>query len=254
MKEKPILFSTPMVQAILEGSKTMTRRVVRELKNYLPETWERAVPHNMYDTPYLKIPYQEFNDVIGGRYLCPHGEVGDRLWVRETWFADKKYNLLKPSEIPILSPIGYTSIGVKPNWAGKTRTARFMCKWMSHIALENTNIRVERLQEIMTEDIEKEGIDGWCTVQFNAFLAGKITTQRMGGGNTKEFYKQDGTLNKSNMLEQLHPDVAKVVWKFNRWHHHVDYSIFKNNKLIKRDGVVVNGNVDEYGMMLVKIK
>jgi hypothetical protein len=53
----------------------------------------------------------------------------------------------------------------------------------------------------------------------------------MSGGNTKEFYKHEGTKPKSKMLADLHPDVAKVVWRFNRWHHHVDYKPFKKNKL-----------------------
>ena len=75
--------------------------------------------------------------------------------------------------------------------------------------------------------------DGLCTIQFNAFLCGKVTTQRMRGGNSKEFYDEEGTLPKSKMLEDLHPDVSKVVWKFNRWHHHVDYRPYKNNKLIE---------------------
>lgn len=75
--------------------------------------------------------------------------------------------------------------------------------------------------------------DGHCTIQFNAFLCGKVTTQRMKGGNTKEFYDGEGTLPKSQMLADLHPDVASVVWKFNRWHHHVDYSGFKDNRLKK---------------------
>lgn len=68
--------------------------------------------------------------------------------------------------------------------------------------------------------------EGWCTIQFNAFLAGKATTQKIKGGNTDEFYETEGTLPKSKMLEEMHPDVAKVVWKFNRWHHQVDYSGF----------------------------
>lgn len=79
--------------------------------------------------------------------------------------------------------------------------------------------------------------DGLCTIQFNAFLCGKVTTQRMRGGNSKEFYDKEGTLPKSKMIEDLHPDVAKVVWKFNRWHHHVDYKVFKSNKLILKDGI-----------------
>ncbi len=92
--------------------------------------------------------------------------------------------------------------------------------------------------------------DGFCTIQFNAFLCGKVTTQRLSGGNTKEFYKNEGTLNKSQMLADLHPDVAKVVWKFNRWHHHVDYSPFKKNKLIKNKNVIIKNVVNNYGMIL----
>jgi hypothetical protein len=94
--------------------------------------------------------------------------------------------------------------------------------------------------------------DGLCTIQFNAFLCGKITTQRMRGGNSADFYDEEGTLPKSQMLADLHPDVAKVVFKFNRWHHHVDYTPFKENRLIK----VVNTNlmpkINNYGLTLVQ--
>lgn len=95
--------------------------------------------------------------------------------------------------------------------------------------------------------------DGLCTIQFNAFLCGKITTQRMKGGNTEEFYDDEGTLPKSQMLEKLHPDVAKVVFKFNRWHHHVDYSPFKQNKLIKIVDTSHMNKIDNYGMELVNL-
>jgi hypothetical protein len=74
--------------------------------------------------------------------------------------------------------------------------------------------------------------DGWCTVQFIAFLAKKIRTQLIKGGNTQEFYSRYGTLPKSKMLVMLHPDVTKLTYKFRRWHHEVDYSPFKKNKLI----------------------
>jgi hypothetical protein len=96
--------------------------------------------------------------------------------------------------------------------------------------------------------------DGLCTLQFNAFLCGKVTTQRMSGGNTEEFYAKEGTYNKSKMLEDLHPDVAKVVWRFNRWHHHVDYSGFKETKLIKKEGIVIKQGVDNYGMIIKETK
>lgn len=93
--------------------------------------------------------------------------------------------------------------------------------------------------------------DGDCTIQFNAFLAGKVTTQRMAGGNTKEFYEHEGTMNKSKMLVDLHPDCSKVVWRFNRWHHHVDYSRFKDNILRKKDGLTIPNVINNYGMKLV---
>lgn len=91
--------------------------------------------------------------------------------------------------------------------------------------------------------------DGLCTVQFNAFLCGKVTTQRMRGGNSKEFYDEEGTKAKSQMLEDLHPDVAKVVWKFNRWHHSVNYKPFEGNK----PNIIgfVEGGVNNYGMVKV---
>ena len=93
--------------------------------------------------------------------------------------------------------------------------------------------------------------DGFCTIQFNAFLCGKVTTQRMRGGNSKEFYDEEGTKPKSQMLEDLHPDVAKVTWKFNRWHHQVNYKPFKKNRLILREEKPVPTGINEYGMELV---
>ena len=95
---------------------------------------------------------------------------------------------------------------------------------------------------------------GMCTVQFNAFLQEKATTQTMKGGNTDEFYAKEGTLPKSEMLAKLHPDVAEVVWRFNRWHHHVDYTPFKRNQLIRRDDVVISEGNNEYGMVLKDIR
>jgi hypothetical protein len=91
--------------------------------------------------------------------------------------------------------------------------------------------------------------DGNCTIQFNAFLCGKLKTQVLRGGNSGEFYDKEGTMNKSQMLVDMHPDVARVVWKYDRWHHHVDYSPWKRNKLIKIDHDHPTG-INEYGMEL----
>ena len=91
---------------------------------------------------------------------------------------------------------------------------------------------------------------GWCTVQFNAFLQYKMPTQQIRGGNSGEFYDKDGTLPKSEMQVAMHPDVSKLVKRFGRWHHHVDYSSFKANRLVKRDDIEVQTGVDNHGMVL----
>lgn len=92
--------------------------------------------------------------------------------------------------------------------------------------------------------------DGWCTVQFNAFLAGKATTQKIKGGNTEEFYAKEGTLPKSQMLADMHPDVAKVTFKFSRWHHEVDYSGYKQELRFKDSHKEIDG-VNNYGMVTI---
>lgn len=96
--------------------------------------------------------------------------------------------------------------------------------------------------------------EGLCTIQFNVFLCGKVTTQRMRGGNTKEFYDEEGTKPKSQMLADLHPDVAKVVWRFNRWHHHVNYKPFKCNRLIRADPSKTWPKIIDYGMRAIDVK
>jgi len=90
----------------------------------------------------------------------------------------------------------------------------------------------------------------WCTIQFNAFLQYKMPTQTLAGGNTAEFYNGEGTLPKSKMLEEMHPDVARVVFKFNRWHHHVDYSRWKGMTLRRRPDLEMPSGVDNFGMVL----
>lgn len=94
--------------------------------------------------------------------------------------------------------------------------------------------------------------DGNCTIQFNAFLQEKLQTQTLKGGNTEDFYSKEGTYPKSKMLEDLHPDVAKIVWKFNRWHHHVDYLPYKKNILIRKN-IQVKQGVNNYGMKLISV-
>jgi hypothetical protein len=94
----------------------------------------------------------------------------------------------------------------------------------------------------------------YVTCQFNAFLQEKATTQTLKGGNTDAFYAHEGTGPKSEMLARLHPDVARVTWRFNRQHHHVDYSKFKRNALVRTADYNVRPGPNNYGMHLIPIK
>lgn len=98
--------------------------------------------------------------------------------------------------------------------------------------------------------------DGWCTVLFNAFLAEKMPTMTMKGGNTEALYKlndgQDGRLLMAQSLQEQHPDVVKITRKWGRWQHQVDYRPFKNNQLRRKPGVEIPKGVNNYGMVLVK--
>lgn len=91
--------------------------------------------------------------------------------------------------------------------------------------------------------------DGLNTVQFNWFTQRKTPTQIQGGGNTAEFYKKEGTYLKSQMLVEMHPDVTKLVERFNRVHHYVDYSKFAKRKLELIEKKTYEP-IDEYGLIL----
>jgi hypothetical protein len=108
--------------------------------------------------------------------------------------------------------------------------------------------------------------DGDCTIVFNAFLQGKSATQTVKGGNTEEFYHKEnkehvnkenynplGTMNKSQMLVDMHPDVAKLSWQYGRVHHHVDYSGFTQEPILREDvDLSKMPKVDNYGMRFVQ--
>jgi hypothetical protein len=96
--------------------------------------------------------------------------------------------------------------------------------------------------------------DGWCTILFNAFLADKVATMLMKGGNTDELYRldgqKDGRLIMARSLVEQHPDVVKVIRRWGRWQHSVDYRPFKTNKLRLREGVEIPRGFNEYGLVL----
>ena len=96
--------------------------------------------------------------------------------------------------------------------------------------------------------------DGFCTILFNAFLQEKAGTMTVKGGNTDELYADDGRLKMAKSLQEQHPDICTITWKFGRWQHQVDYTVFNKNKLIKKKDIVIKEGVNNYGLILVTIK
>lgn len=94
--------------------------------------------------------------------------------------------------------------------------------------------------------------DGWATVLFCAFLAGKISTMLMKGGNTDQLYQADGRLKMAQSLQQQHPDVTKIKWKWGRWQHEVDYSQFRKNKFKLKAGATIPLGTNNYGLVMTK--
>ena len=95
---------------------------------------------------------------------------------------------------------------------------------------------------------------GYCTLLFQAFLCNKIGTLTMKGGNTDTVYNTDDKRREfAESLVKQHPDVAKVVWRYGRWHHEVNYNYFKDNKLIKKKDISIKRGINDYGMKLIKL-
>ena len=92
--------------------------------------------------------------------------------------------------------------------------------------------------------------DGFCTILFNAFLQEKAGTMTVKGGNTDELYADDGRLKMAKSLQEQHPDICTVTWKFNRWQHQVNYTVFEKNKLIRKKNVEIKQGIDNYGLVL----
>jgi len=148
--ERPILFSGPMVRAILEGRKTQTRRVL----------CCRSGPYKG-KTPLDVLPMKAPNEWIGLMELYPnHGQLfrcrfgvpGDRLWVRETF-----YHIGETGEV-FYRATDDSSKGNDLRWPGPWQPSIHMPRKLSRITLEITEIRVQRLQEISEEDAKAEGI------------------------------------------------------------------------------------------------
>lgn len=168
IKEHPILFSGPMVKAILEGKKTQTRRTVKRNDvdlatdvDELADCW--------------RFSYQYGNGIAWTDLDCPYGKPGDRLWVRETWVetcdiyangviaykADGVGRTYLCENGGDGDPIGLDGPTILPQEVCepvKWKSSIHMPRWASRITLQVTNVRVERVQEISEEDAIAEGV------------------------------------------------------------------------------------------------
>lgn len=173
-KERPILFSTPMVRAIMDGGKTQTRRIIKPSPG-LQRTWLKQelidiVPHGemiqggwqMHHPlagQYKDGVYNEYDSPLGW-VKCPYGKIGDILWVRETW-APKK-----PTEPEQDWQSYYYLASDRNEYVEKWKPSIFMSKEASRIKLEITDIKVERVQDISYKDAIAEGVES--SNEFNS--------------------------------------------------------------------------------------
>ncbi|WP_413791810.1 MULTISPECIES: hypothetical protein [unclassified Pseudomonas] len=182
IKERPILFSAPMVRAILDGRKTVTRRAV---KGFQIPTEDKAIPvgdRQRWSAIGQRDPRYGFC-VFGSTEAecakeleeyapCPYGRRGDRLWVREAWVVDAQVNAIAPRDLSQGEPILYPANGAVRQTGcsmitpGKTRPSIHMPRWVSRILLEITDVRVERLQDISGDQAQAEGVDAAMCQQY----------------------------------------------------------------------------------------
>lgn len=164
MRERPILFSAPMVRAILAGTKTQTRRVVMGA----PEDWAPMQPQvfapTLIDRHGDEQPgpdaYGAGNEEGDCWIRCPYGQPGDLLWVREAWRAFAAFNSRPPRDITS-GPVWHEAqdqVPFHPTAYGKLRPSIHMPRWASRITMEITGVRVERLQDISEADAVAEGV------------------------------------------------------------------------------------------------
>lgn len=146
MTQHPIIFSGPMVRAILDGRKTMTRRVVTPQPSDSTMQW---------------LTDAEDRKAGGWQWLLEQQMTrwrpDDTLWVREAWRTSPAYNRAPPRDIPRDAPVEYL---IDPGCVltGRYRHPRFMPRWFSRVTLRVTDVRVERVQDISEADAIAEGV------------------------------------------------------------------------------------------------
>ncbi len=161
-RERPILFSAPMVRALLFGTKTQTRRVVggapSDWAPIGPEVYSPTVVDSHGDEQPGPDAYGAGNEDGSEWIRCPYGKPGDRLWVREAWRTEPRFNLMPPRDLdPELTPVQYEAGPHADVLGGKLRPGMFMPRWACRLTLVVIGVRVERLQDITRGDAMAEG-------------------------------------------------------------------------------------------------
>lgn len=144
MTDRPILFSAPMIRALLAGTKTQTRRLLTAACDDPPAFIQdgTVIALDERDRP----------------YRWPRtAAVGDRLWVREAWKAHSTFEGVKPRDIPPSKIFYLADPGYSPS-GSRGRPSMFMPRWASRLTLVVTGVKVERLQDIINEDCIAEGV------------------------------------------------------------------------------------------------
>lgn len=152
-RERPILFSAPMVRALLDGRKTQTRRVLGQFDVFRRDDGTEA-PVSCLHIEGEPLPRVTIGNVVTLKKL--KAALGDRLWVREAWRVSSDHDGLAPRDIPPGDSVEYAADPEKVV-TGKLRPSMFMPRWASRLTLTVTDVRVQRLQEISEEDAEAEG-------------------------------------------------------------------------------------------------
>jgi len=169
MKERPVLFSATMVRAILDGRKTQTRRIIKP-QPYIDEMgnfcWNGENFGQDFNGPCIQAIASPIPSSKTKRVRCPYGKPGDRLWVRETHWMDKRDILCAVMDLDGFAvdahPAGRNKFvkdfdSLKNNKFWKKRPSIHMPRIASRILLEITGVRVERLQDISECDAKAEG-------------------------------------------------------------------------------------------------
>lgn len=163
-KERPILFTSEMVSAVLDGRKTQTRRVIQhEFTSNHNSPWLRT--DGLWQWQTGKVNYED--DAI----RCPYGKAEDRLWVKETFGIPEAPYQEKVKELVAYRADQSATLRElnKHFW----RSARFMPRWASRLVLEVVRVRVERIQQISNGDANAEGRGiGWGEGCFHRSFRG----------------------------------------------------------------------------------